>query len=341
MTRLARSLAAAIIAVAAAPAAAECVTARHVVAPGETAFSIAEEYYGAHETWSLIFYANVEALSDPMELAAGTELTIPCPPGGQAFTTATTPLRPDEADMRLLTGGALPPFTDRDWPVGGMVTELVAAALEEMPAPVTVSLDWDDDRSGHLEALAVNDFDMGFPWLKPGCAGPADHVQCGNFHFSDPIVEVVSLLFVRDGAELVFEADTDLHGKTLCRPAGVATYDLDGEGRRWLSAGHVALAQPATAGDCFDLLVSGEVDAVALNEFTGWTTLAERGLMGEVAPLERPLGVEGLHVIISKRHWRGTTHLYRINEGLARLKESARYDEIVSRHLGVFWDRVN
>jgi polar amino acid transport system substrate-binding protein len=45
-------------------------------------------------------------------------------------------------------------------------------------------------------------------------------------------------------------------------------------------------------------------------------------------------------VVITKKHWRGTTHLYRFNAGLAALKQSDRYNEIVSRHLNIFWDRL-
>ncbi|MEL6691060.1 MAG: transporter substrate-binding domain-containing protein, partial [Pseudomonadota bacterium] len=108
-----------------------------------------------------------------------------------------------------------------------------------------------------------------------------------------------------------------------------------------LADGRIRLEQPATPAACFDLLMQGRVDAVALNEFTGWTTISDMGLQAAVTPLAKPLSVEGLHVVISKRHWRGTTHLYRVNAGLAKLKETDRYDQIVSRHLGVFWDRVN
>ncbi|MEL6549140.1 MAG: transporter substrate-binding domain-containing protein [Pseudomonadota bacterium] len=336
-----RHAAAVTLALLGAPAAADCVTARHVVGPGETVFTIAEGYYGALERWSLIYYANVEALTDPLDIPEGTALAIPCPPGGETFAMETTPFTPDAAEIRLLTGSNFAPFTDRDWPLEGMVTELVAAALEEAPDAVSFSIDWNDHWSAHVAALEGAEFDMGFPWARPDCAAMADHPHCVAFHFSAPVVELLSLLFVAEGSDLVFDEEEDLHGKTLCRPAGLATFDLDTAERRWLTQGLVALETPATARDCFDLLSAGAVDAVALNEFTGWTTLTEMGLRGAVAPLPRPLGVEGLHVVIPKRHWRGTTHLYRINAGLARLKESARYDEIVSRHLGVFWDRVN
>jgi polar amino acid transport system substrate-binding protein len=64
------------------------------------------------------------------------------------------------------------------------------------------------------------------------------------------------------------------------------------------------------------------------------------GLRGAVVPLDKPLSVEGLHVVISKKHWRGTTHLYRFNAGLAALKKSDRYAQIVSKHLGEFWDQL-
>lgn len=91
---------------------------------------------------------------------------------------------------------------------------------------------------------------------------------------------------------------------------------------------------------CFDELLAGRVDAVTLNVFLGASTIDEMGLRGQVVPLDKPLSVEGLHVIISKKHWRGTTHLYRFNAGLAALKETDRYRTIVTKHLGIFWDKI-
>ncbi len=321
---------------------AQCAAASHTVAAGETVFTISELYYGEIEQWSLIFYSNPGALSNPLEIPEGTLLTIPCPVDGGAFVADATPLQVENAEMKLVTGGNYAPFTDRAWPGQGMITELINAAMEATPNPVTYSVTWEDDWSRHLfPMLDSKEFDMGFPWFRPDCEATPNHERCVNFHFSEPIVELLGLLFVQNGSPLTFEQDSDLHGKTLCRPAGYFTFDLDGPDRQWLQRGLVSLTQPATPADCFNLLMAGEVDAVALNEFTGWTTLTDLNLRDKVAPLPNPLGVQGLHVIISKRHWRGTTHLYRINAGLAALKSSARYDEIVSRHLGVFWDRVN
>ena len=70
---------------------------------------------------------------------------------------------------------------------------------------------------------------------------------------------------------------------------------------------------------CFDLLMKGEIDAVGVNEFLGWTKVSSLGLKGVVEPLRRPLSIEGLHVVISTQHRRGTIHLYRFNSGLEEL----------------------
>ena len=73
----------------------------------------------------------------------------------------------------------------------------------------------------------------------------------------------------------------------------------------------------------------------------GEDRLVALGLRSVVVPLERALSTETLHVIISKKHWRGTTQLYRINAGLAAIKANGRHDEIVNRHLGIYMQNMN
>ncbi|MEL6702266.1 MAG: transporter substrate-binding domain-containing protein, partial [Pseudomonadota bacterium] len=284
---------------------AQCAATQHTVANSETVFTLAERYYGGIEQWSQIFYANPSKLSNPLEIPEGTVLTIPCPLDGSDFVADATPLQAtvDTAEMKLVTGSNYAPFTDRAWPGQGMITELVNAAMETTPNPVTYSITWEDDWSKHLfPMLDSKEFDMGFPWFKPDCAQTPDHERCANFLFSDPIVELLQLLFVQQGSNMVFETDADIHGKTLCRPAGYFTFDLDSAERQWLTRNLITLETPATPADCFSLLLQGRVDAVALNEFTGWTTISDMGLRDAVTPLANPLGVQGLHIIISKKH---------------------------------------
>lgn len=321
-------------------AAAQCAPEAYTVKAGDTVFTIAETRYGDPEKWTLIYYANEAALqASVFQVSPGDVLSIPCAPGSAAADA--TPLRQDDAELKLLTGSNYAPFADRAWPGQGMVTELVNAAMEATPAPVSYAITWEDDWSQHLfPKLDSKEFDMGFPWLKPDCDQTPGDERCANFHFSDPLVEILILLFVREGDGFTYSDDADLTGKRLCRPKGYFTHDLDRPGREWLTTGAVTLVQADDPQACFRELLAGTVDAVTVNVFLGARTIDEMGLRGQVVALEKPLSVEGLHVIISKKHWRGTTFLYRFNAGLAALKQSDRYTQIVSKHLGIFWDQI-
>ena len=321
-------------------AAQDCAPTAHRVQDGETIFTIAEETYGDPEKWTLIYYANETALKATVfQVKAGDMLLLPCEPGSQAADA--TPLQAEDAEVVFLTGSNYPPFTDNSWPGQGMVTELVNAAMEATPAPVTYAVKWEDDWSKHLfPTLSKTEADMGFPWLRPNCEQTPDDERCANFHFSDSLVEILILLFVRDGDGFAYASDEDIIGKTLCRPQGYFTHDLDRPGREWLRNGLVTLVQAPTPEACFGELLAGKVDAVTVNVFLGASTIDKMGIRGQVVPLDKPLSTEGLHVVISKKHWRGTTHLYRFNAGLAALKETDRYAQIVNKHLGIFWDRI-
>lgn len=320
------------------------------VVPGDTLFSIAEEQLGDLTKWSLIFYTNPSVQGGSLvELPDGIVLQLPCPdapavsavPEVVAPAADPTPLQQADAEINLVTGSNYAPFTDLDWPGQGMLTEVVNAAFEVTPEPATYAITWENDWSQHLfPMLDSTEFDMGFPWFKPDCAGNPRDERCANFHFSEPLVDLVILAFARTADAMVFDSDADMHGKVLCRPAGYFTHDLDRAGRQWLTRGLVTLEQPATPEACFEMLLAGDVDVVALNEFLGVQKVFELGLTDRVVPLDRSLSVEGLHVVISKKHWRGTAHLYRFNAGLAKLKQSERYNEIVSRHLTLFWHQI-
>jgi len=308
------------------------------VQPGDTLLSIAETHYDTSQQWTLVYYAN-QAVLQGQNPVPGTDVYIPCP------ATTTEPdaphLRKAGAEMTLLTGGNYLPFADRNWPGEGMATELVNAALELSPSPLPYAIGWEDDRSQHLfPLLDQKTYDMGFPWQKPDCAATPDNERCKTFHFSEPLMDLPIMLFKREGSDFSYESDADVIGKRLCRPAGYFTHDLDRADRRWLAEGKITLEQPDSPEACFEQLMADKVDAVAVNVFLGGSKIVAMGLRGRVVPLDRPLSRESLHVVISKTHWRGTTHLYRINAGLAALRDSGRYNEIVARHLEVFWEQL-
>ena len=311
----------------------------YVVQPGDNLFSIAEAHYGDRERWTVIYYSNQGNLDGP-SVIPGRTLFIPCPPDAEPEEAVVEPAPPRQpsAELNLLTGGNYAPFTDPNLPGQGLVTELVNAALELAPSPVPYAITWEDDWSQHLSPMLDSKrFDMGFPWAKPDCTADASNPRCVKYHYSDPLIEVPVMLFVRSRGGMAYANDADVVGKTLCRPLREDVFDLDSAGRRWLSEDKITLLQPQSAGDCLRMVAEGRVDAAALNLFVGASALVAEGLRGQVEPLEKPLSQVSLHVIISKTHWRGTSYLYRVNAGLRKLRESGKYDEIMSRQMELFW----
>ncbi|MBZ8118586.1 transporter substrate-binding domain-containing protein [Roseovarius sp. LXJ103] len=310
------------------------------VQPGDTLAAIADVHYGDGEKWTLIYYANLDMMTPgTRDVAPGAQVYVPCPAG--EIAPDDTPLLQPDAEMTLLTGGNYAPFTDQTWPGNGLVTELVNAALEMTPEPVPYAITWEDQWSQDLlPLLDEKTHDMGFPWQRPDCEGTPDDALCASFHFSEPLIDLPIMLFVRAEGGMVYASDADVVGKTLCRPKGFFTHDLDRADRRWLSEGQITLRQPSSPEACLEMVMSGEVDAATFNVFLGTSKIKAMGLRGQVVPLETPLSHEALHVVISKSHWRGTTHLYRVNAGLEALRASGRYGEIVSRHLSLFWEQV-
>ena len=336
----------------------------YVLQQGDTLLSIAQDYYAERSKWSVIYYANETALGGNLvDLPEGVTLNIPCVDGETLKPTnitetvaapepdpepepevtiapIETPLLQDDADIKLVTGSNYAPFTDQDWPNNGMMFELVNAAFEEAPSPLPFSIVWENDWSKHLfPMLDSKQVDMGFPWYRPNCEAEPQNERCANFHFSKSVFDILVLIYVNAETPFDFDKDEDLFGKTICREKGYFTHDLDGPDRRWVTDGKITLVRADTTDDCFRMVAAGDVDAVSVNEFLGTGKLKELSLQEKVVALERPVGTQGLHVVISKRHWRGTTNLYRFNAGLEQLKKTDRYDAIVSRHMELFRQR--
>lgn len=327
----------------------------YTVKAGDTLFSIAESNLGDMTKWSLIFYNNPQLGSGNLvDVPAGEVLTIPCPEGTVVVHTepeieeeetvtalAATPLSRPVDQTPAPQGAKYPPFTDWNWPAQRMLSDVVKAAMEDIPDPIPFSFMRDDDWSEKAELAKNGSIDLIFPAAMPNCAAEPESYKCATFHFTEPLVEVVVLLFAKSGSSMTYTQDSDLHGKTLCRPSVFYTHDLDTPGRELLSNGLINLEQPASAEQCFDMLMNDEVDAVVINEFLGVQKLFQMGLTRDVMPLSKPVSIQGLHAAVPKNHWRGTSFLYRFNTGLATLRASDRYDSIVKYHVDKFWRSVN
>ena len=341
----------------------------YTIKEGETLAQIAARIYGNPAQWTIIFYANQDRLgSNESLLVPGLALRLPCIGGAQppqpAPQTATTPppaaaQAPTASEtafiisallrrVEFLTADGFSPYTGRSLEGGGMLTQVISAAMglikEEAKGRFDYGISWVNDWAAHLNPLLLTRaFDVGFPWARPDCEGgialdQSSQFRCQRFFFSDPLYEVITSLFVRSNSRIKTLRNEEITGTTLCRPAGYPTHELDQGGRNWVKDGKVVLIRPPTVDDCFRLLDNGTIDGVVEAELVGRTSITSLGLGDKVRAIDQPVGLTTLHVLISKAHPHARTILYYMNSSLAKLHESGEYDRIVERHLNRFWE---
>src|SRR6266702_2788428 len=135
----------------------------YTIKEGETLAQIAARVYGNPAQWTIIFYANQDRLGTNVSLLdPGFTLRIPCVGGGQQAQPlppiATTPAQtPSEASIiisslvrriEFLTADGFAPFTGRSLEGGGMLTQVIAAAM------------------GLVKDEAKGRFDYGVSWVN-------------------------------------------------------------------------------------------------------------------------------------------------------------------------------
>jgi len=293
------------------------------VVSGDTLSKISRTYYGDWRKWTAIYNVNLDTIGeDPNLILIGQ------------YSGDT---------IRFLTADDYAPFTDRKLINGGIVTHMLRASLAANPSRPEFVISWINDWSTHLDPLlTTHEHDLGFPWLQPDCEASPDDYRCQNFKFSHPIFEMLILLFTDKDRPMSFASDADIEGAVLCRPKGYYTHDLEKDGRLWLTNNIIELKQPDNIKGCFDLLAKGEVDAVALNEFTGRAAVSELQLTGQVEVLEnRPLSVEGLHVVVHKSHPRANELIDLVNDSMTEFQLGDTYDAVVDMHFRAFWSKID
>lgn len=264
----------------------------------------------------------------------------------QAFAAAEqAPLTPLGATVKLLASGE-PPLADENLPDGGLVTAIVTASLnggadKKSGNHQSFRLSWGSDRTEELASLAAGGpYDIGFPWIKPACSAEADAKSedaklCAGFLFSEPVFEVLNVLFARKDSGFVFESDESVISKSLCVPSSDGTAALDADGRNWVTQDLITVLKADTIDDCFKMVAAKQADAVFTDDIRGQAALERLGLAGDIAMLDRPVSITRLHMIIARDHPGGTELLEALNDRLRRLKAAGGYYSIVKRQLSL------
>jgi polar amino acid transport system substrate-binding protein len=336
----------------------------YTIKEGETLAQIAARVYGNPAQWTIIFYANQDRLGTNVSLLIpGFTLRLPCIGGAQQSqplpAIATTPAQtqtPSEQAIfisslvrrvEFLTADGFAPYTGRSLEAGGMLTQVIAAAMgvvkDEAKGRFDYGVSWVNDWSAHLNPLLLTRaFDVGFPWARPNCDAvnlePTSQFRCQRFFFSEPLYEGITGLFVRANSRIKSLRSEEIAGTTLCLPAGQPVHELDDHGRSWVKDGKVVLMRPPTVDDCFRLLDNGTVDGVVEAELAGRASMASLGLGDKVSMIDQPIALTTYHALVSKSHPHARTILYYVNSSLEKLRASGEYDRVVERHLARFWE---
>ncbi|MEM7439886.1 MAG: transporter substrate-binding domain-containing protein [Pseudomonadota bacterium] len=348
--------AAVFVGLAASAATAQACGGVYTVKSGDSLSLIADAHYKDAAKWTAIHQSNVGSIgANPNRIRVGQRLSLACInglpiglEGGAAQTASATTVSDIELTaavveesrgVRLLTGDDYAPFTDRDLLNGGLYTDLVNASMRTNPASAKYKIYWINDWAVHLDTLLGDGiFDVGFPWIKPNCEALPDNWRCNNLVFSEPMFEMLIMLFVNNDAPHEFATNNNVNGNKLCRPKGYSMHVFDIDGRNWLKDGKMELVSPLTVANCFEMLAAGEVDAVAMNEFTGRAAIADLKLQEKISAEKTPLTVDGLHVVANKKHPQAEKLISLVNESLAGIKDSGEYQKIIDTHMTKIWE---
>ncbi len=159
-----------------------------------------------------------------------------------------------------------------------------------------------------------------------------------DFAFSDPIFVLERRVFVMDNSPISATGPEGLKGLRLCRPLA---YTLHGELEEMFNNGQIDLIRPPDMITCFKFLKEGRTDFVELAHEEGITSaLKAFGTLDNVRTLNFIPGTNPNALAISLDHPEKDLLLKAFNDGLAELRRTGAYKEIVERHKKLFIDRV-
>jgi len=322
----------------------------YTILEGDTLSQIAREAYGNTRTGvEFLKTFNRSRLRNENFIKAGDEIFIPCiraigDDDLESASSAQLPevqLRPD-VEVAFLTGTGFPPFSDEEYPNGGMITAMVGdimAQTTELSHNITFVNHW----STHLATLLLERqaFDAAFPWYKPDCAKPDlldsnARMRCRFFYFSKPLYRVGVNYYVASGSDAQLSSHQDLIGKRVCRPDGYFTFDLAEHGLlpvRDEQSPKIKLLQPGSPEKCFELLAAGETDVVTINALLAETMIKRLDLQGKIQEVQSLATGVTLHIIVPKTRPEASDLVRRLNAAIDALEKSGALDELKSRFL--------
>jgi len=313
---------------------------RYAVKVGDSLSSIASKFYNDRSKWDLIYYSNKDIIGSNISfIKVGEILKIPTLKRKNIFAKEEKSLQTklSKQGIKLLSGIDFKPFLSPSLPYGGMANHIVKESFKAI-GESDYKIFWNKTFATHFGLLERQKFDVGIAWYKPDCSknnlGKETQKRC-EFTFSKPIFEVITTLYKDKNRELNSSSVKDLYGSKICRPHGVYTFDLENQGL--IDRGNITLVRPESKKACFQMLIDGEVDFVAVDKFSGKAMIHEMNIGKRIESIETISTLLGLHLIVHSKHPRAKEIISKLNRGVEKLKNSGKLLEIQRDHLSNFF----
>ncbi|WP_415753845.1 substrate-binding periplasmic protein [Pseudomonas leptonychotis] len=223
--------------------------------------------------------------------------------------------------LRLVTGDDYAPFTGKALPAGGMLTQVVRAALKQ--SNIENSLDWRPWNRGYMKTLR-GDYDATFPYVR---TPQREEV----FLYSEPLFIVEQHIFSRTGEVLEITDVTSMKGRRFCYPLG---WQPPAVIQQLLDDGQLIRHSPTGLSECARLLLLGRDDFFISDRLLGETAIQLIGAPAE--QFRRSAGAisrSPLHLIVPRNNPHGEAIIEQFNLGLAALRASGDYQRVLERNL--------
>lgn len=218
--------------------------------------------------------------------------------------------------LNLVTGNDYAPFTDRQLPGGGMISEIVSASFHAV------------GRSAHIQ---FTPWRRGFMGVERGLYdGAFPHFKTPEleekFYFSQPIYPLRQRIYVAADSNIGFSRLDDLAGLRLCSPIGHVIHDSL---QKLIYNAAISVISPGSVEICVNMLERGRVDFMALDE----TAFQYRFREAKLKAVGEPLSNTELFLLFPKNQPDSQMLLWEFNAGLQIVKECGLFDQIIQRHL--------
>ncbi|MEL6207201.1 MAG: transporter substrate-binding domain-containing protein [Pseudomonadota bacterium] len=317
----------------------------YTVVRGDSLSAIAARAYASASQYQILYSANADTIGpNPAFITVGMQLEIPCLQTRASTAPTDTVLRENdpqpeptgERPILFVTATGWTPYTNEDQAQGGMLIEVVNAAMARLPEQQAYRIDFINDWGAHHEPLLSSTmYDFSIAWIQPDCSN-ADLqgnalFRCEKLAYSEPLFQEVANFYVNASAG-VPASHSELVGKRLCRIDGwgeAVNLSLAG-----ISMDMVEVSEPEpTPQACFEKVAAGEYDFLSFPVSTAGPVLAELGLEAEVVANDNLTVVTAIGAVTWHEHPRRDELLAMLNEGVKALKESGEWFQIVKRHL--------